>query len=208
MKRSVRLPGSPCVEREGKIQCGICQEWKHRNLENFKPSPSCKSGISGRCRSCSDAYMSEWKRKNRERLSKKRRELYAKKDPSRKRREARAMWRSDPYRKRGAVLRSSMLDRSKKLDLPFDSGILDARYIARWLKSCQGCECCGRKFRIVTDGSGTKCDASPSVDRIHPKKGYVLGNIALLCWRCNNLKRDSNSSELGKVVEWMKSKGV
>jgi len=53
---------------------------------------------------------------------------------------------------------------------------------------------------------GKKKNNSPSIDRIVPALGYVRGNVALLCWRCNNLKRDATAAELQKVVDWMKSR--
>lgn len=46
---------------------------------------------------------------------------------------------------------------------------------------------------------------SPSVDRIIPTLGYVPGNIAVISWRANNLKRDATAEELRRVADWTDS---
>ena len=51
---------------------------------------------------------------------------------------------------------------------------------------------------------GKPNNASPSIDRFSPTDGYVLGNVHVICWRCNNLKRDVTSDELLMVASWMK----
>jgi hypothetical protein len=41
------------------------------------------------------------------------------------------------------------------------------------------------------------------VDRINPALGYVPGNIAVISWRANNLKRDAAAAELRRIADWM-----
>ena len=43
--------------------------------------------------------------------------------------------------------------------------------------------------------------AAPSLDRLNPKKGYVKGNVAVISYRANSLKRDASLSELESLVE-------
>lgn len=45
---------------------------------------------------------------------------------------------------------------------------------------------------------------SPSLDRIDPIKGYVVGNIAVISWRANAVKRDATIKELEAVAAWLK----
>lgn len=45
-------------------------------------------------------------------------------------------------------------------------------------------------------------DASPTLDKIIPKLGYVPGNIAVISWRANRLKGDGTAKELQAVAEW------
>ena len=46
-------------------------------------------------------------------------------------------------------------------------------------------------------------DSAPSLDRIDPAGGYVVGNIAVISWRANALKRDGSLLEFVKLVRWM-----
>lgn len=46
---------------------------------------------------------------------------------------------------------------------------------------------------------------SPSIDRHIPSLGYVIGNISIISYRANTLKRDASLEELSRVVEFMKT---
>jgi hypothetical protein len=47
---------------------------------------------------------------------------------------------------------------------------------------------------------------SPSIDRIIPHLGYVVGNIAVISHKANSIKQDAlSSSELRRVADWMDS---
>ncbi len=47
-------------------------------------------------------------------------------------------------------------------------------------------------------------NCSPSIDRVDASKGYIKGNVAIICYRCNLLKTDSTPEELSKVIEFLK----
>jgi hypothetical protein len=49
-------------------------------------------------------------------------------------------------------------------------------------------------------GVGKPCYASPSLDRIVPAKGYVRGNVRVISYRANALKRDATLEELRLVL--------
>ncbi len=151
------------------------------------------------------AYHRDWKAKHRDRINARRRELYAQDEGRKRRQEDMRNWRERPRLKRARVLREGMRDRAAKHGLAFDSERFCAGYICDWLETQKECECCGCVLRLVPHG-GAPCNASPSIDRIDPGAGYVLGNVALLCWRCNNLKRDATAEELETIAAWMRSK--
>jgi hypothetical protein len=44
-------------------------------------------------------------------------------------------------------------------------------------------------------------DSSPSLDRINPKKGYVKGNIRIICNRANRIKSDATIKELRLILK-------
>lgn len=45
---------------------------------------------------------------------------------------------------------------------------------------------------------------SPSVDRLKPELGYVLGNIAIISLKANAIKQNANAEEIQKVADWLK----
>jgi len=67
------------------------------------------------------------------------------------------------------------------------------------------CPCCDGEMRAktVADGINGPRDFSPSIDRIDPNLGYTADNVALICWRCNSLKKDASVQELKKIIKWM-----
>lgn len=50
--------------------------------------------------------------------------------------------------------------------------------------------------------SDQQTPASPSLDRIRNSRGYTRGNIIVVSWRANNLKRDAELSELARLAEF------
>lgn len=48
--------------------------------------------------------------------------------------------------------------------------------------------------------SGKRTNATPSLDRIDPSKGYVKGNVWVISWRANRLKNDATLEELRQIV--------
>lgn len=54
-------------------------------------------------------------------------------------------------------------------------------------------------------GLGRLCDASPSLDRLTPARGYVLGNIAVISYKANRMKSNGSRDELRGLLRWMDS---
>lgn len=44
--------------------------------------------------------------------------------------------------------------------------------------------------------------SSPSLERITPRKGYVRGNVIVISWRANNLRKDATVEELKKLARF------
>ncbi len=44
---------------------------------------------------------------------------------------------------------------------------------------------------------------SPSLDRIDNTKGYIKGNIAVISWRANSIKKDATLEELKAIVNYL-----
>lgn len=47
---------------------------------------------------------------------------------------------------------------------------------------------------------GPRNDATPSIDRIDPAKGYIPGNVHVVSWRANKIKQDATLTELRSWV--------
>lgn len=45
---------------------------------------------------------------------------------------------------------------------------------------------------------------SPSLDRIKPALGYVRGNVRVISWRANNLKRDGTAEEFERIAAYIR----
>lgn len=65
------------------------------------------------------------------------------------------------------------------------------------------CPVFGTPFTFIGNVSGGS-DTSPSIDRIDPKKGYVIENIAIISVKANAIKSAYTSDDLMKVAKWLK----
>lgn len=54
----------------------------------------------------------------------------------------------------------------------------------------------GRLGHEGRNGGGAPSPNAPSVDRIDPTKGYIPGNVRVISWRANSLKKDASRQEL------------
>jgi hypothetical protein len=50
---------------------------------------------------------------------------------------------------------------------------------------------------------GKRTDNTPSLDRINNDGGYTKGNVAVISWRANQLKRDATAQELLAVAAYI-----
>jgi len=82
------------------------------------------------------------------------------------------------------------LQRAKKHDLPFNITVADV-VIPDY------CPVLNLKLEVAT---GYRTDNSPSLDRIIPELGYVRGNVRVISWRANLLRRDATLAELEAIV--------
>lgn len=187
----------------------VCRKCNRKlPLEQFVRNKSCRNGYSGTCLDCSNLYCTAWKRVNASRLNPIRRQQYAERYGPIQRAKEKNRQDNYPVRVRAQLLRGGMRERTKVLGLAFDSNILTLEYLMALIRDTPVCPCCGRELDYGFKHDKQKHDNSPSIDRIDIRAGYVVNNIALICWRCNNLKRDAGPNELQMIVDWMRSKGL
>lgn len=87
-------------------------------------------------------------------------------------------------------------DRARASGLPFNIDITD-------IVIPEYCPALGIKIGSgIRTGKGAKPD-SPSLDRIVPELGYVKGNVQVLSFKANSMKRDASSGELAMFARWI-----
>jgi hypothetical protein len=86
--------------------------------------------------------------------------------------------------------------RARNLGLPFDIEVSDVVIPPR-------CPVLGVPLKRKSNRGGG--DASPSLDRIVPERGYVKGNIAVISNKANRIKSNATPEELDRVSEWLRS---
>lgn len=67
----------------------------------------------------------------------------------------------------------------------------------------QSCPICGVPFQR-TKGRGMAGKASPSLDRIIPERGYVPGNLVMICKWDNSIKTDAGVERISRVATFYK----
>ena len=60
-------------------------------------------------------------------------------------------------------------------------------------------------FDVPLVMGGPRTDNHASVDRIDNSKGYVKGNVVVVCWRANRIKNDSRPGELRLIADYYES---
>ena len=90
---------------------------------------------------------------------------------------------------------NSARTRAKQANLPFDLRKAD-------IIIPQNCPIC---HEIMASARGVRGGAknSPTLDRVICDKGYVKGNIAVICKNCNSKKGHASSAELRQIADWI-----
>ena len=83
--------------------------------------------------------------------------------------------------------------RAREKDLPFSISYKDIKIPAL----------CPVLNIPLERGVGVSHDNSPSLDRITPDKGYVLGNIKVISYRANRIKSNATNEELVAVAKYI-----
>lgn len=133
------------------------------------------------CKECSRQYMEDYrKRKFNEGSSKQ--DVYNYK------------WRTlNPE----AYLLHTAKSRAKKKGFEFDISIED-------IIIPEICPVLGIPLFIRQGGSGIdKNPNNPSLDRIDSNKGYIKGNVKVISWRANDLKKNGTLEEFKQIVEYL-----
>ena len=112
-----------------------------------------------------------------------------------------AQWQRDyKNRHRMRYLARLAIRRAKVGEFPCDE---------EYLFSLEGvrpatCDCCGSKFEYSNkERRRFPYSDGPTLDKIIQERGYVRGNVGIVCWRCNSLKKDATLKELRMLVAYI-----
>lgn len=105
------------------------------------------------------------------------------------------MRRNDPIR----WMLYRVKSRSKKLGIPFDITSED-------IEQPTHCPVLGTKLEYFYSGKigGSNPPNTASLDRIIPELGYVKGNVIVVSWRANELKKDATLEEMKALYDYYK----
>ncbi len=87
--------------------------------------------------------------------------------------------------------------RAKKTGRDFEISVVDVERV--WPRD-NLCPILGTRLAV---GAMRDRNNSPSLDRIRSDKGYVVGNIAVISFRANQIKSDATVDEVQRVALWM-----
>lgn len=136
--------------------------------------------------------------------AKKRSALYRKQNPAKVRTALKAWREKHPEKARENLQRwrvrnrvrnslANIKHRAKRAGMPFDLKPSDIVIPER-------CPVFGLKLRI---GCGARSDASPSIDRLIPKRGYVRGNVRVISDLANRIKNTGTPRQHRLVADWL-----
>lgn len=86
--------------------------------------------------------------------------------------------------------------RAKKRGLEADVAHLE-RYT---LNPPTNCACCRKNLDYKVETT----DRSPSLDRIDNRMGYISGNTAIVCWRCNTIKNCGSLENFLDIISYIR----
>ena len=170
-------------------RCLVCKETK--GLDNFGRNKTKPGGLCGACFPCARASAKASYQRHKSQRQADARVGYWR-DPSKRRQQATANKRKQPlryafYRKRGECRRHGLL---------FALGFADFASCYEQTE-CSACACL-----VSHRGRGQR--NAWTLDKKVPALGYVPGNVAVLCQRCNTIKQDAGVVEVAAVLAYMK----
>lgn len=175
--------------------CGL-EAYNEEDLKLFTKGKTSKYGRLNRCNTCEPEYKRRWREANPEKSKRISRKYYennrekmretrirwSKENPERLKELSRKWRKANPFRR---ILTHAKAF-SKKKNLPFD---LDLKYLKQLWIECNGvCPMTGVPMLKTSDK--VQDPYLVSKDRIIPEKGYVKGNVRLVCWWYNHARNN------------------
>lgn len=188
------------------FKCRQCNNDYPNQEDYFTKSSRYKSGFDTLCKICKSSKDKEYRESNSQDISDRRKIKYINEIKPISHDIYVNQMKSDPILWRAKILRQGMQQRSVINNLEFDEIYFTVENIREIISKQISCPCCKVLFDYESLLNGNKNDTSPSADRFNNSRGYTKDNVVIICWRCNNLKRDTTIEELKTVINWLESK--
>lgn len=174
------------MEVKGRI-CNDCRIYKLK--DNFAKHKKCKDGIYSICYECSNIRKRKYYQENKKDLLEKQR---IKRNTHSYR--AKNRLQQKQYRKNNPVKLLIMWARNKckKRDIEFNLKEKDLTYTG----ICP-------VFNIKLEMGGENLDNSPTLDRIDPNKGYIAGNVQIICHLANRIKNNATEEQIKLILNYI-----
>lgn len=165
-------------------QCNKCGIWK--SSDRF---PKAKKF----CKDCQNQELKKYLSKHTEKL------IRYRKNASLKSNERSKRYR-ETLRGKCKTLAFAAIGRAKRENLPCDITweLIEIMMVSQNLKCAQT----GISFDFETKGTSSKHRklTAPSIDKIDASKGYVIGNVQIVCWFYNAAKGTSSDGEVWELL--------
>ena len=182
--------------------CGKCKQI--RDDQDFHKNRSKANGVDWACKYCKQQWAINHRENGRLAASKYRKSTLGRKTRStywhseRAKQLAREVGRRARKRDPLYFLLKSAEKRAKQNGLPFTLTRED------FLPLPETCPVYGTP---LVYGSAIRTNASATLDKIIPEKGYVKGNVKIVSWRANTLKNAATLNDLKALVRYVEIYG-
>ena len=123
-------------------------------------------------------------------------------NPEKKREYARKRYADNPEKMRERARKWYAANTEKQLLYAIKhrsrEGGIDFNLTVEDLVAGESCPSCGSAF------SDESKNTKPSVDKVIPSRGYVKGNVVVICGACNRRKQDATPEQLEQIVAYIR----
>jgi hypothetical protein len=167
-------------------KCSVCSEVKTK--DNFYKESSSKDDLSCRCKSCQNVRASEYRNSNRDKIR-----SYQKKYYDSTRQDVNSKLKIRHRLNPKINMLATAKHRAKQKGLPFNLTYADFDIPIV-------CPVLNIPINVSDNKSS---DTSPSLDKIIPELGYVVGNVQVISKLANTMKSNANIEQLLAFANWV-----
>lgn len=169
-------------------KCSKCKEVK--TVADFYRDRSGPDGLRSSCKKCANKAAKKWLASNQNKAKQTRLTYSSREDVKLRRCEVAKAWNRISIE---STLLSKAKKRSKANNLPFNLTKDD-------ILVPEICPALGIPLKV---NDGKLGDGSPTLDRLIPELGYVVGNVCVISAKANRIKNNSSFEEMRKIAAWM-----